>query len=184
MDEKDMLEKVESAIIMFFKCDSELMDVNANERSISHKLGEHLQAEFPKMNVDCEYNRRGERVKKMNKIVEDSEPVLIDDTDGQTIFPDIIMHRRRNDNENLLVTEIKKSTSRVSRNRDIEKLKVFTGDDFGYQVGLLIDIDVRAKRVNGVLCFQHGELQTRSEWYRIIGLCATEGNQDGGAKLQ
>lgn len=37
--------------------DSYLLANNLNERSITHKLGEHYQYLFPAWNVDCEYNR-------------------------------------------------------------------------------------------------------------------------------
>jgi len=43
---KDVKRKVERAIEILRKNDSFLIDNNANERSISHKLAEYLQQEF------------------------------------------------------------------------------------------------------------------------------------------
>ena len=39
------------------KLDKDLLDINVNERTITHKLAEYLQKHFPEFNVDCEYNR-------------------------------------------------------------------------------------------------------------------------------
>jgi hypothetical protein len=43
----------------FFKNEFDLIDVDANERSISHKLAEYIQKHTSDWNVDCEYNRDG-----------------------------------------------------------------------------------------------------------------------------
>ncbi len=51
---EEVLQKVTTAIINLYRSDQELLEVDANERSITHKLAEHIQKEFPEWNVDCE----------------------------------------------------------------------------------------------------------------------------------
>ena len=54
---EDVKRRVIAAICALYRHDRELLDVDANERSITHKLAEHLQRKFPGWHVDCEYNR-------------------------------------------------------------------------------------------------------------------------------
>ncbi len=57
MDNKELLEKVNNSIQCFLDEDRYLLENNINERSITHKLAEHLQTEFRDYHVDCEYNK-------------------------------------------------------------------------------------------------------------------------------
>ena len=54
-------EKVEKAINNLFESDDiYLLKIDANERSISHKLAIYIQQEFEEfknLSIDCEYNR-------------------------------------------------------------------------------------------------------------------------------
>lgn len=127
-------DKVRNAIICLIQGDSFLLTADTNERTITHKFGEYLQKEFPGWHVDCEYNRHGDEVKKIR--LPDDKPQY-DDTDGRTVFPDIIVHLRNTD-ENLLVIEAKKSTSRVKKDFDEEKLKAFTLPPYSYRFGLFV----------------------------------------------
>ena len=79
-----------AATVAFLKAEGDLLQLNANERSITHKLAEYLQREFSDWNVDCEYNRLGAAIKRLPA----PEAIGSDDEDGRTIFPDIIVHRR------------------------------------------------------------------------------------------
>lgn len=51
--------KLEKSLKRLLKDDFFLLESDAHERSITHKLAEYLQDEFEEWNVDCEYNRRG-----------------------------------------------------------------------------------------------------------------------------
>lgn len=123
---------VERAIEKLLINDSELLDNNTNERSISHKLAEYLQQEFSSWHVDCEYNRAIDDPKKM---VVRYRGVTDDDLEAKTVYPDIIVHHRRTD-ENLLVIEMKKWGG--DQQKDRKKLEVFTGPQFRYEFGLLL----------------------------------------------
>jgi hypothetical protein len=129
-----------AALQRLLACDSHLLKVDANERSISHKLGSYLQMEFPELDVDCEYNRNGHHPKKITRF----EPnTSTDDTDGRTVFPDIVVHRR-GQSSNYLVIEVKKNNSRVDRSVDLEKLKAYKkNSQLRYAHALFIEFDVR-----------------------------------------
>jgi hypothetical protein len=131
---KEIGKKVIFAIDIFFKNDSLLLEINASERTISHKLAEYLQTQFPEWHVDCEYNRKENEIKRLNAIEECSEQKRTD-----RIFPDIIIHHRRV-NENLLVIEVKSNQDDLC---DRRKLKLLTqkNGEYGYDWGLYIQFN-------------------------------------------
>ncbi|MEW6181026.1 hypothetical protein [Anaerolinea sp.] len=134
--EEEVKQRVIAAIARFYRHDPELLDVDVNERTITHKLAEYLQDEFPEWHVDCEYNRLGTDVKRLSLI---SEVVTPFDTEAKTVFPDIIIHRRRK-KKNLLVMEVKK-ISGDDETKDYEKLEAFTQDpNYRYCFGLFLRI--------------------------------------------
>ncbi len=117
---------VEAAIETLFTKDRHLISVNASERSMSHMLAIHLASRFSDYEVDCEYNRDGFDVKKLGlSVVGD---ILSNQIDAVTVFPDIIVHKRGEKNQNLLVLEVKKASSNVSHDYDIKKLKAFKSE--------------------------------------------------------
>jgi hypothetical protein len=111
--------------------DAHLLRVDANERSITHRLAMYLQELFPRWSVDCEYNRNFDDPKRLDVLTDDGK-TSADDTEGTTVFPDIIVHRRNTD-DNLLVVEVKKTTSMRGDGRDMEKLNGFRAQlRYGY----------------------------------------------------
>ncbi len=147
----DVRQRVIAAIIALYRYDRELLDKYANERSITHKLAEHLQREFPYWHVDCEYNRRGSDVKRLpSSLLNGKTPT--DATEARTVYPDIIVHRRGT-RQNLLVIEVKKRSHALEE--DEAKIKAFCTDPNGeYRYGLLLTLDpesptLRRYRPNG-----------------------------------
>lgn len=137
-------EKVDTAVNLFLKRDFFLIKNDVNERSISHKLAEYLQQQFPKFSVDCEYNRMEDRnmdpkfiTKQLNFDIEDLNS---NDTTAKTVYPDIIIHCRGTSN-NLLVVEVKKRINRSTKNFDFKKLKAFTEKFLRYKFGLYIEFN-------------------------------------------
>ena len=49
--------KVDQAIAQLLEKDAYLLQIDANERTISYRLGLYLQLLFEDWHVDCEYNR-------------------------------------------------------------------------------------------------------------------------------
>ena len=153
MSLEDVKKRVIEAICSLYRYDPELLNVDANERSITHKLAEHLQREFPEWHVDCEYNRVGHDTKRLwGMDVGKPEP---DDLEAKTVFPDIIVHHRTTP-ENLLVIEVKKATGRDDTG-DIEKLERFTKvREYRYEYGLLLKL--RHNDTPELVLYRNGEL--------------------------
>lgn len=153
--------KILSSIGKLMDNDSFLLEINANERSITHKLAEYLQEEFEDWNVDCEYNRMiNGKLNDPKRMKFPVKNVQTDDTEGKTVFPDIIIHERNRRN-NLLVIEVKKIfKSKINTEFDELKLKTFTGTQFEYSFGLHIIFYVKSfyKKSPILHWFENGEL--------------------------
>lgn len=112
----DVKGKIQAALGRLIKEDIYLLEVDINERSLTHRLAIYLEKLFPDYHVDCEYNRDGSDKKMLHilktKIKKNNEPNHIEpnDIDSSTVFPDITIHRRGT-NDNFVVIEAKKSTS-------------------------------------------------------------------------
>jgi len=135
--DSDIEAKLHQAISELLNRDDHLLQFDVNERTISHQLAFHLKREFPDWDVDCEYNRNHDDIKRLKL---PREKVDSDDTFAQTVFPDIIIHHRGTD-ENLIVIEIKKSSNPQSPKRDFQKLNAFKSQ-LGYQHAAFIKFNV------------------------------------------
>jgi hypothetical protein len=122
--------KIEKALKCLVDNDAPLLIYDANERSITHMLAIYLWLEFNQCeyDVDCEYNRniaekdekstfdRNRRTTEYKKRIfrgkefEKYKCTSSCDTNGTTVFPDIIIHKRCS-NDNLIAIEVKKTTS-------------------------------------------------------------------------
>ena len=124
------------AIRTFLDRDSYLLEVDANERSITSLIARYLSAELAGYDVDCEYNRDGVDPKKIGylNLHPDEE-----DTDGRTVFPDIIAHRRGSKKYNFLVVEMKKSTNLTPRDVDFAKLAGYKRE-LGYTHAIFVEL--------------------------------------------
>ena len=142
LDPDEIRSKFKSALYKFLQCDLVLLEINVNERTITHKLAEHLQQEFPGYDVDCEYNRHINERKKLPIPPHNFKgPDLWHDTGAKTVYPDIVVHRRMSD-ENLLVIEAKKSSSKDDPDWDKAKLKAFKGENYNYRMAIFVSFRV------------------------------------------
>jgi len=130
------------ALTDLYRRDLYLLQRDANERSITHKLAEHLQRRFPNWDVDCEYNRRGSDPKRL-PLPQSSlnrSHVRADSTEAVTVFPDIIIHHRGTDH-NVAVIEVKKVGGHDDT-RDAQKIDAFSSSPlYRYEFGLLLKLD-------------------------------------------
>ena len=135
--------KVHFALRRFFHEDKDLLHRDANERSTTHKLAEHLQLQFHDLKVDCEYNRHVADPKKLC---------------GDNIVPDIVVHERGCDRRNALVIEVKKSNGHEEK-KDECKLRGLTSRTcgYGYALGLFLVFDVRSKTMVQAECYRDGD---------------------------
>lgn len=147
MERPQLEELIKLSLDEFFINDQDLIDVDINERSMSHKIAEYIQKRIPKRagdevpewNVDCEYN--GDEEHHPKRLGLDPQTIQSDDAKGTTVYPDIIIHKRRKKKENLLVIEIKKSG--LDCTCDIKKINAFIKTEkYSYKFGLMLIINV------------------------------------------
>lgn len=135
-ENSDVGQRVINSLCQFIKHDRYLLNVNANERSLTHRIGMYLQDQFDNYDVDCEYNRDKHEPKELHIEQEES-----DEREGNatTVYPDIIVHRRGSNDDNLLVIEFKKSSSTVNNGRDMNKLHAYK-KELHYRFALFVEL--------------------------------------------
>ncbi len=141
MEEVDVRGGLEQALKRLRDADQHLLENNSNERSIASKLAGYLDKYFSKYeyNVDFDYNRQGDAgAAKRLKLPEEWR--------GPTdrVMPDVIVHHRGCNSQNLLVIEMKKSPNQESRERDGQRIKAFC-EQLDYNYGALVECETKTK---------------------------------------
>ena len=129
------LEKVVGAIGEFYAREGLLFERDLGERTLTHRMAVWLERQFDGWDVDCDYNRLGERLLKLPH----GTIVSTDDELGKSIFPDIVVHRRAVP-ENLLALEVRKAINHQPLEHDRQKLRGMTDPHlwFAYRIGVLL----------------------------------------------
>jgi hypothetical protein len=118
--------KIRIALRRFINKDKKQL-LNVYEPTISHRIAVYMEPLFREYDVDCEYNKHLLNAKKVYN--------------GSNIRPDIIIHKRMNDERNSIAFEIKKNgvSSKLAK-ADIRKLKEGMIDTLHYDMGVFIGI--------------------------------------------
>src|SRR6202165_3581802 len=129
------LNKVVAALAEFYADETFLFEKDLGERTLTHRLAVHSEKQFAGWNVDCDYNRRGERTLRLPH----GTIVSIDDPLGKSIYPDIVVHQREIPN-NLLAVEVRKATNHQPPEHDQHKLRALTDPHlwFAYWIGVYL----------------------------------------------
>jgi hypothetical protein len=129
------LNKVVSALQEFYARESHLLEKDLGERTLTHRLAVHLEKQFAGWDVDCDYNRLGERTLRLPK----GTIVSTDDALGKSVYPDIVVHQREIPN-NLLAIEIRKASNHQPPEHDQHKLRAMTDPHlwFAYWIGVYL----------------------------------------------
>lgn len=116
------------------KSGNETENIHLSERSIVFRYGLYLQDRitktiFENYNIDCEYNRNIDLEKKYHS----------NNGDILGCYPDIIIHKRGTNDDNLLVIEVKTWWNKNTKH-DEDKLRDLTRQtsDYKYEYGLSI----------------------------------------------
>ena len=156
--------KVKTALREFFCEDSDLLYLDASEKSITHKLAEHLQRQFTdreNLKVDCEYNRYDADKYPAKRLSYEDKTSPTDRSKGKLVYPDIVVHRRASNADNKIVIEVKKSnTTNKNRDKDRKRLRAFTKREgkYGYKLGLFLEFYVdKRSGLKRAECYQDGE---------------------------
>jgi len=129
------LDRTIDAIREFYARETYLLEKDFGERTLTHRLAVHVERQFPGWEVDCDYNRLGERILRLPK----GSIVSTDDELGKSVFPDVVVHRRAAP-ENLLAIEVRKSFNHQPLDHDRHKLRGLTDPHlwFAYRIGVLL----------------------------------------------
>jgi hypothetical protein len=129
------LNKVIAALAEFYAREAFLFDRDLGERALTHRLAVYLEKQFSGWEVDCEYNRLGERTLRLPH----GTIVSTDDTLGKSIYPDIVVHQRVIPN-NLLAIEVRKLANHQPPEHDQHKLRALTDPHlwFAYWIGVYL----------------------------------------------
>jgi hypothetical protein len=128
-----MRKAIQDALASLLARDGFLLETDVSERTIAAKLACYLAPHFPEHSVDVEYNRHGLVPKRVDR------PMNCRGGGEGLILPDVIVHKRGHDDENLLVIQIKKSTNPEPRDCDRAIIGAMKRD-LRYKYGLLIDL--------------------------------------------
>jgi hypothetical protein len=129
------LDKVVSALAEFYARETFLFAHDLGERTLTHRLAVYLEKQFSGWQVDCDYNRLGERSLRLPH----GTIVSTDDSIGKSIYPDIVVHQREIPN-NLLAVEVRKASNHQPPEHDRHKLRALTDPHlwFAYWIGVYL----------------------------------------------
>jgi hypothetical protein len=123
----DIAAILKTAIQRFLATDGDLIRRHAHEQAISARLAVQLEMLLPDWHVNCEYNRQGGGI----------DPK--EDSTGAHRRPDIIVHERGHDHNNLLVVEVKPEwAAPKSIEEDRQKLRHMLPSPRQYQFAYLV----------------------------------------------
>ncbi|WP_227354192.1 hypothetical protein [Haladaptatus salinisoli] len=134
MNEDEVRQAVISALERIIKKDTDLLRYDVNERSITHRLGMYLQEVVSTpWDVDVEYNRIGE-----DDVTKRLPAEMLRDESQGAVYPDVIIHQRGSEDDNLLVIEAKKSGNPSDGDR--QKVRAYM-QHLDYDYGLFVRFD-------------------------------------------
>ena len=132
----ELKRRVKLALQELQKNEQHLLLNGLNERTIASHLAHYLAAHFLEYNVDHEYN--GNIDNRKGKKFLDASPV----------YPDIIIHTRGKNVNNLLIIEVKKTINPGKQQEANEKKLlgyIAEGCEFRYPFGLFLGIGTKSQ---------------------------------------
>ena len=131
------LDKLIAALHEFYAHETFLLERDLGERTLTHRLAVHVEKQFSGWEVDCDYDRLGERTLRLPR----GTVVSTDDHLGKSIYPDIVVHQRDAPN-NLLTIEVRKASNHQPVEHDQHKLRALTHQHlwFAYATGVLLTL--------------------------------------------
>ena len=137
------LGKVAAALGEFFAQETYLLQHDLGERALTHRLAVHLEKHFAGWEVDCDYDRLGERTMKLPH----GSIVSTDDHFGKSVYPDIVVHQRDIPN-NLLAIEVRKASNHQPIEHDQHKLQALTDPHLWFAFSLGVFVTLAKKNVS------------------------------------
>lgn len=148
METTEILQRVEEAVEDLLINEKDILNRQLNERVLSNRLADYLRPLFEDFDVDAEYNgdidkpndRKALAIAK-NRIEEiDYKP---NKSSEYKLSPDIIIHERGTNENNLVVIEVKKDIS-PAKDKEYDLIKLehltinYSGNHYNYKLGIAI----------------------------------------------
>ena len=150
MNTEDAKTILKRALLMLLNNDLKTFGKNIGERPIMCRIAHYMVgegAEKDGLTVDCDYNRHGDILKKY---LWPPKAESIEGAKLKRFFPDIVLHMRRDNSQNILVCEIKKKGDGRGSTDDHKRLSILTkqeGGNFCYDLGAFIEVDQASRTV-------------------------------------
>jgi hypothetical protein len=155
------LDKVIAALEEFYASETYLFEHDLGERTLTHRLAVYLEKQFPGWEVDCDYDRLGERTLRLPH----GTIVSTDDHLGKSIYPDIVVHRRAVP-DNLLAIEVRKVSNHQPEEHDRQKLRALTDPYLWFAYGTGVLLTLGNKNVSNAEVYASGILDHKlSGWF-------------------
>jgi hypothetical protein len=131
------LSRLISALQEFYMRDRAILERDLGERTLTHRLAVQIERHFPGWDVDCDYNRLGDRTMLLPR----GAVASTDDPLGKSVYPDIVVHQRGVP-RNLLAVEVRKAANHQPLQHDLHKLMALTDPHlwFAYRAGVLLTL--------------------------------------------
>ena len=131
------LNKLIAALKEFYARETYLLERDLGERALTHRLAVCVERQFSGWEVDCDYDRLGDRTMRLPHGTVSST----DDHLGKSIYPDIVVHQRDIPN-NLLAIEVRKASNHQPIQHEQHKLNALTDPHlwFAYWAGVLLTL--------------------------------------------
>jgi hypothetical protein len=129
------LNKLVTALHEFYAHETFLLEKDLGERTLAHRLAVHMEKQFSGWEVDCDYDKLGERTLRLPH----GTIISTDDHFGKSVYPDIVVHQREIPN-NLLAVELRKANNHQPPEHDHHKLRALTDPHlwFAYWIGVFL----------------------------------------------
>lgn len=167
MNINDVTRKLDEAIHHLIEREYNILKRGLNELNLNGHLTKYLTPLFEGYDVDPEYNGDVKKIrdrKELEIAKGRMREIGIDpnNDDKYTLTPDIIIHTRNTNDNNLLVLEIKKD-SNSAKNKELDFLKLehmtidYHGNHYNYRVGAAIVFGTKENVSNyAIKFFQNG----------------------------
>jgi len=131
------LNKLIAALREFYARETFLLERDLGERTLTHRLAVHVEKQFSGWEVDCDYDRLGERTMRLPH----GTVTSTDDHLGKSVYPDIVVHQRDIPN-NLMAIEVRKASNHQPIQHEQHKLMAMTDPHlwFAYAMGVLVTL--------------------------------------------
>ena len=146
-------------ITEFYDEESQLLEDDLCERALVFRIGCHLHNAFDGCSVYCEYNKAHGGIEVTPKQIRHEEK-------SRLVYPDVIIFSdvEEGSDANKIVVEVKKITNRCDWSLDIDKLRYFTQDPYGYDTGYHLILG----KSYFILClYEHGNLVSAEKYDKV-----------------